>query len=116
MSHIIHLKIADRALLLEALAASMEFKYKKLRSPESIKQMEQNYEEWAEKIASLPIEIHSKTNNAMTWYIDQLKHSGLFWDTKLCRQACDLANQIINNSYNHYSKVEVFEDLFKETK
>lgn len=114
MSHIIHLKLSDKVLLLEALAASMEFKYKKLRNPESIRAMEYNYGEWAEKIANFPIEIHNKNNNAMTWYIDQLKHSGLFWDTKLCRQACDLATQIINNSYSHYSSVEIFEDLFKE--
>jgi hypothetical protein len=114
MSHIIHLKKADKLLLIEALAASMEFKYKKLRNPESIKQMEDNYADWAEKVANLPIEIHSKGNNMMTWYIDQMKHSGLFWDTKLCRQACDLAQQIINNSYNHWSTVEVFEDLFRK--
>lgn len=116
MAHIVHLKKTDKLLLIEALAASMEFKYKKLRSPESIKLMEDNYADWAQKIVDLPIEIHNKGNNMMTWYIDQMRHSGLFWDTKLCRQACDLANQIINNSYNHYSKIEVFEDLFKENK
>jgi hypothetical protein len=114
MSHIIHLKKSDKALILEALAASMEFKYKKLRNPESIEQMEHNYADFATKIVELPVEIHNKQNNMMTWYIDQMKHSGLFWDTKLCRQACDLAQQVINNSYGHYSKIEVFEDLFKD--
>lgn len=112
--HIINLKMSDRALILEALAVSMEYKYKKLRNPESIKLMEDNYEKFAEDIANYPVEIHDRTNNPMTWFQDQLKHSGLFWDTKLCSQANDLANRVINNTYEQYSRIERFEDLFKE--
>ena len=113
MTHTVNLKKSDRLLILEAVAVSMEFKLNKLRNPESIKLMERNYVDFAERIASQPVQIHDRKKNPMTWFQDQLKHSGKFWGTKLCNQAYDLANQIIENTYDHYSQIEVFEDLFQ---
>jgi hypothetical protein len=100
------------AIMLEALASSMEIKERKLKKTESIEFMVKNYMDAANKL-QLPIEIHDRKKNLMVWYIDQMQHSGRLWGTQLCVEACEIANRVIDNTYDHYKSIQHFEDLFK---
>jgi hypothetical protein len=112
MTHTVTLKKADKVILLEALSASQEIKEQKLKKSDSINLMNKNYLDAAHKFC-LPIEIHDRKKNIMTWFIDQMKHSGKLWDTELCVRACEIANRVIDNTYDHYKSIEHFEDLFR---
>ena len=98
--------------MLEALATSMEIKERKLKRAESRNLMVKNYMDAVNKLQQ-PIEIHDRKKNLMIWFIDQMQHSGKLWGTQLCVEAVEIANRVIDNSYDHYKSVQHFEDLFK---
>ncbi len=108
--HTVKLAKEDIALLLETLAASQEIKEQKLKNPDSIKKMQELYLDAAHKMLE-PIEIHNRKNNLMTWYIDQMKHSGKLWGTELCERACMIARNVIDNSYEDYKRIQRLKDL-----
>lgn len=112
MKHTVELTREDKITLLEALAASQEIKQKKLQKPESIKEMDRQYLEAAEKFLE-PIEIHDRKKNLFTWFIDQMRHSGKLWDTELCSRAVTIAQRCIDDEYRHYKSIQVYEDLFE---
>ena len=113
MTHTVTLTRQDQKTLLEALSASQEIKEKKkLKNPDSINAMNRQYYDAALKIIK-PIVINKRDNNLMTWYIDQMKHTPRLWGTKLCEHACLIANRVIDDTYEEYKSIEVFEDLFK---
>lgn len=109
--HTVKLSKDDQRLLIEALACSQEIKLKKLQKPESIDSMNKQYYDACLKIMDA-ITIVKRDNNLMTWFIDQMQHSGKFWGTELCERAVKLAEIIIKGEYQHYKSVQVFEDLF----
>ena len=74
--------------------------------------MLKQYLDAAEKFLE-PISIHDRKKNIMTWYIDQLQHSGKLWNTELCVRAVNIAQQVIEDSYEHYKSIQIYEDLFK---
>jgi hypothetical protein len=113
MKYTVNLTIEDQRTMLEALIASQDIKLKKLVKPESINIMNRQYSDAASKFMQ-PITIVKKDNNIMTWFIDQMKHSGRFWNTELCLRACAIADRVIANEYDHYKSVQIYEDLFKE--
>ena len=112
MTHTVTLTREDQRTLLEALVASQDIKEKKLQKPESIAMMRQQYYEAAEKFLQ-PISIAQRNNNLMTWFIDQMKHSGKLWNTELCSRACLIAQRVIDDEYTHYKSIQIYEDLFK---
>jgi hypothetical protein len=113
MSHSVKLSKEDQRTMLEALIASQEIKERKLQRPDSIKAMNQQYYEAAQKMLE-PITINKRDNNLMTWFIDQMKHSGKLWETELCSRACLIAQRVIDDNYTHYKSIQIYEDLFKE--
>jgi hypothetical protein len=112
MTHTVTLSRQDKIIILEALAASQEIKMNKLKNPESIRRMDEEYLRAAHKFLE-PITIHDRKKNIMTWFKDQLQHSGRLWDTELCIRACEIAEQVIDNTYDHYKSIQIFEDLFE---
>jgi hypothetical protein len=110
--HTVTLTKEDQRTMLEALIASEDIKLKKLQKPESIDLMLRQYVSAAEKMLE-PITIVKKDNNLMTWFIDQMKHSGKLWDTELCSRACLIAQRVIDDQYTHYKSIQIYEDLFK---
>jgi len=112
MSHIVTLTVEDQKLMIEAMACSQEYKWKKLQKQDSIDAMNKQYYDACLKFME-PIEIRKQNNNIMTWFIDQMQHSGKFWKTELCERAVCLANAVIRNEYQHFKSVQVFEDLFE---
>ena len=110
--HTVKLTKDDIRTMLEALIASEDIKLKKLQKPESINLMLKQYLDAAEKMLE-PITIVKKDLNLMTWFIDQMKHSGKLWDTELCSRACTIAQRVIDNEYEHYKSIQIYEDLFK---
>lgn len=111
--HSVKLKPEDQQLMVEALVGSQEIKLKKLVKPDSIKIMRKQYYDAASKMLE-PITIVKRDNNLMTWFIDQMKHSGRFWGTELCERAVRVAQAVIDDEYDHYKSVAVFEDLFDQ--
>jgi hypothetical protein len=92
MSHEVKLKRLHRIQILQALAESEEYKeFRKLRDPESIRMMKQQYANAAEKI-SYDLEIScgrvgtKAHDNLFGWIRDQIFHSG-----KLARQELGIA-------------------------
>lgn len=112
MTHTVKLRKQDMFIMLEALATSMEIKERKLKKADSIEFMVKNYMDAVNKL-QLPIEIHDRNKNLMVWYIDQMQHSGKLWGTQLCVEAVEIANRVIDNTYDHYKSIQHFEDLFK---
>lgn len=113
MRYTVKLTDDDQRTMLEALIASQDMKLKKLQKADSIIIMKRQYYDAAVKITE-PITINRRDNNLMTWFIDQMKHSGRFWNTELCMRACAIADRVIANEYDHYKSVQIYEDLFKE--
>ena len=113
MSHTVTLRREDKITLLEALAASEEIKEQKIQNPDSLDQMHDQYLKAAHKMLE-PITIHDRKKNIMTWYIDQLKHSGKLWETELAKRAISIAESVINDDYVHYKSITTYEDLFKD--
>jgi aspartate 1-decarboxylase len=113
MKYTVTLTKEDQRTMLEALISSQEIKERKLVKPDSISSMRKQYLDAAEKFLE-PIVIVKQNNNIMTWFIDQMKHSGRFWNTELCVRACAIADRVIANEYDHYKSVQIYEDLFKE--
>jgi hypothetical protein len=58
-------------------------------------------------------EFFDKKKNLFVWFIDQMQHSGRFWNTELCMRACAIADRAIENEYDHYKSVQIYEDLFE---
>jgi len=112
MKYTVKLTVDDQRIMLEALIASQEIKEKKLQKPDSIATMRRQYLDAAEKFLE-PIEIHDKKKNIFVWFIDQMQHSGRFWNTELCMRACAIADRAIENEYDHYKSVQIYEDLFE---
>ena len=110
--HTIKLCKDDIRTMLEALIASQDIKEQKLQKPDSIALMRRQYLDAAEKML-VPITIHDRHKNLMTWFIDQMKHSGKLWNTELCTRACTIAQRVIDNEYEHYKSIQIYEDLFK---
>lgn len=113
MTHTVSLTREDQRLMLEALVASQDIKEKKLQRQDSLDMMRKQYYEAAEKLLQ-PITIAQRNNNLMTWFIDQMKHSGKLWNTELCSKACLVAQRVIDDEYTHYKSIQIYEDLFKE--
>jgi hypothetical protein len=112
MTHTIRLSLEDQRTMLEALIASQDIKLKKLQKPESIGLMLKQYLDAAEKMLE-PITIVKRDNNLMTWFIDQMRHSGKLWNTELCSRAVTIAQRVIDDEYTHYKSIQIYEDLFK---
>jgi hypothetical protein len=112
MTHTIKLSLEDQRTMLEALIASQDIKLKKLQKPESINLMLKQYLDAAEKMLE-PITIAKRDNNLMTWFIDQMRHSGKLWNTELCSRAVTIAQRVIDDEYTHYKSIQIYEDLFK---
>ena len=110
--HTVKLSKDDIRTMLEALIASQDIKETKLQKPDSIALMRRQYLDAAEKMLE-PITIAKRDNNLMTWFIDQMKHSGKLWNTELCSRACLIAQRVIDNEYEHYKSIQIYEDLFK---
>lgn len=110
--HTVELTREDKILLLEALAASEEIKERKLQNPQSREQMHSMYLDAAHKFLE-PISIHDTRKNIMTWFIDQLKHSGKLWDSELAKRAVAVAQSVIDDDYGHYKSITTYQDLFK---
>ena len=113
MTHTVNLTIEDQRCMLEALLASQEVKERKLQRADSLAQMREQYYDAAVKITQ-PIQVAQRNNNLMTWFIDQMKHSGKLWNTELCSKACLIAQRVIDDEYDHYKSIQIYEDLFKE--
>jgi len=111
MTHTVHLSKNDQYIMIRALYESQLVKEQKLVRKDSRDLMIEQYHSAAEKILQ-PITIHDRNKNIMTWFIDQMKHSGKLWDTELCVAACAIAERVKNNEYGHYKSVEIFTDLF----
>jgi hypothetical protein len=82
MAHEVKLKKLHKIQILQALAESEDYKeFRKLRDPESIRIMKQQYSDAAEKIAYDP-EIacgrvgYKASDNLFGWIRDQMLHSG----------------------------------------
>lgn len=112
MTHTVTLTIDDQRLLIEAMACSQEYKWKKLQKQDSIDIMNKQYYDACLKFME-PITIAKRDNNIMTWFIDQMEHSGKFYKTELCERAILVARAVIRDEYQHYKSVQVFEDLFE---
>lgn len=113
MTHTVKLSKEDQRIMLEALIASQDIKERKLQKRDSIDQMRKQYYDAAEKMLQ-PIVIAQRNNNLMTWFIDQMKHSGKLWGTELCSRACLIAQRVIDDEYEHFKSIQIYEDLFKE--
>lgn len=113
MKHTVMLTKDDQRIMLEALLASQEIKERKLVKKDSIDAMRRQYVDAAEKMMR-PIDIVNRNKNLMTWFIDQMKHSGRLWNTELCSRAVLIAQRVIDDEYTHYKRIQVYEDLFKE--
>jgi hypothetical protein len=92
MAHEVKLKKLHKIQILQALAESEDYKeFRKLRDPESIRIMKQQYSDAAEKIAYDPEiscgRVGSRAgDNLFGWIVDQLNHSG-----KLAKQELGIA-------------------------
>ena len=95
MTHTIRLIKDHREILLETLAQSMEIKEGRLRNPDSLRKMEQQYYDAALKIFNGSIDcgrpgVKNATDNLFAWIIDQIRHSGRLYDHELGKFAIDI--------------------------
>jgi len=117
MSHEIELTRNHKRILLEVLALSQEAKLKKLRNPDSIAGMNEEYEKAGMRILQSSIEcgrIGTKSSdNFFGWLIDQIMHSGKLADTELAQLAIDICQACGRNSYGDYCRITIMNTLFE---
>lgn len=117
MAHSVTLTKNHKRILLEVLALSQEAKLKKLRNPDSIHKMNEEYEKAGMRILQHEIECGrpgtKSSDNFFGWYMDQIYHSGKLSETELAQMAIDICEACGRNSYDSYCRITIMNTLFE---
>jgi hypothetical protein len=117
MAHSVSLTRNHKRILLEVLALSQEAKLKKLRNPESIQRMNEEYERAGMRILQNEIDCGrsgiKSGDNLFGWYIDQVYHSGKLAETELAQLAIDICEACGRNTYGEFCRITIMSTLFE---
>lgn len=124
MTHEVVLEREDAYILVKALIESEDIKLKRGYAEKTNEEITRQYADAAQKFVAAtksltpnpePIVIRQRQKNLMWWFIDQMKHSGKFWNTDLCQQAVQVAQKCIDGDYNSQRRRELFDTFFEAT-